>query len=436
MDNSEGLKFKYQLKGNSRVGLSMATFGYFIGFAAVSLYGPVAFNFNEILNMPGILLGLLIAAPNLTGSLLRIPFGAWVDKIGGKKPLLTLLSLSIIGMAGLTTILFLYYPEGLTMKMYPLIIFFGLLSGSGIATFSVGVPQTSYWFPQEKQGAALGTFAGLGNAAPGLFGMILPFALKFLGLPSSYAAWFFFLLIGTIIYWLFSQDAYYFQLMNKGVDKEESIRASKELGQELFPSGKIKESLMISAKIPGTWGLVALYFTSFGGFLALTGWFPTYWVQYHGIGVWESGLLMALGFSLFAAFIRVYGGKISDQFGGEKTAIVSYFIVLIGALILVYTKSFIVALLGEVILAVGMGIANAAVFKLVPKYVPKAPGGASGWVGGLGAFGGFAVPPLLGLSIDLFGIEGYAKGFLVYVGLAIIAIFVSYILMKAYGKGN
>ena len=434
MGNKEQLMLKYSLKGNQTTGLSMATFGYFIGFAAVSLYGPVATNFNEILNMPGFLLGLLVAAPNLTGSLLRIPFGAWVDKAGGKKPLLTLLILSIIGMAGLTTILFLYYPHGLTMKMYPIIIFFGLLSGSGIATFSVGVPQTSYWFPQKRQGFALGTYAGLGNAAPGLFGIILPFALLILGLPGSYAAWFIFLLIGTIIYWLFSQDAYYFQLIKKGIGNEEAMKVSKELGQELFPSGKVKESLAISAKIPGTWGLVILYFTSFGGFLALTTWFPTYWVEYHGIGVRQAGLLMALGFSLFAAFIRVYGGRISDKFGGEKTAIISYMVVLLGALILVFTKTFMVALIGEIIIAAGMGIANAAVFKLVPKYVPKAPGGASGWVGGLGAFGGFAVPPLLGLSIDIYGVEGYAKGFIVYVVLAIIAILVSYILMKKYGR--
>lgn len=434
MQHSEQIKQKYNLKGDARAGLSMATFGFFIGFAAVSLYGPVSKSFNEVMNMSGLLLGLLVAAPNLTGSLLRIPFGAWADASGGKKPFLILFALSLIGMGGLTTILYLYYPENLSLDMYPIIFLFGLLSGSGIATFSVGVAQTSYWFPRKRQGLALGTYAGLGNTAPGIFGVILPFALVGLGLTASYFAWFLFLLAGTIIYAIYAVDSYYYQLRNKGVKQEEAKKIAGDLGQELFPSGKAVEALKQSAKVPGTWGLVLLYFTSFGGFLALTAWFTTYWVQYHGFDVRQAGLLMALGFSLFASLLRVYGGYLSDKFGGEKTAIVSYIIVLVGAVILIFADSFSLALIGELTIGAGMGVANAAVFKLVPKYVPKAPGGAAGWVGGLGAFGGFVVPPILGVFTDIYGVEGYSLGFAVYVVLALIAIAVSLILMKTYGK--
>ena len=71
-----------------------------------------------------------------------------------------------------------------------------------------------------------------------------------------------------------------------------------------------------------------------------------------------------------------------------------------------------------VLLAVGMGVANAAVFKLVPQEVPQAVGGAAGWVGGLGAFGGFAIPPVLGFFVTWFGDAGYAHGFVVFVLLA------------------
>lgn len=429
MSNNELIK-KYGLKGSPVSGLVMATFGFFIGFAAVSLYGPVAKNFDDVMNMSGLLLGMLVAAPSLTGSLLRIPFGAWVDKAGGKKPLLTLLILSVIGMAGLTIILFFFYPHRLNIKMYPIIFFFGLLSGCGIATFSVGISQTSYWFPQKKQGLALGAYGGLGNTAPGIFGVILPFILAKLGLPGAYAVWFLFLLIGTLIYLIFTHDAYYFQLIKKNVNPDEAREVSKKLGQELFPSGKVIESLKISAKIPRTWALVALYFTSFGGFLALTAWFPTYWVKLHDVGIRSAGLLMAFGFSLLASVIRVYGGYLSDKLGGEKTAIGSYMLVLIGSLFLIITSNFWLALVGEIIIGAGMGIANAAVFKLVPKYVSKAPGGASGWVGGLGAFGGFVVPPILGTFVDLQGIKGYSNGFIVYVALALISIFISFILIK------
>jgi len=101
---------KYHLKGNPNIGLIMATFGFFIGFAAVSLYGPVASKLKEVLGISGFLLGLLVAAPNLSGSLLRIPFAAWVDKVGGKKPLYVLLILAVIGMAGYPFFCYCFTP--------------------------------------------------------------------------------------------------------------------------------------------------------------------------------------------------------------------------------------------------------------------------------------------------------------------------------------
>ena len=78
-----------------------------------------------------------------------------------------------------------------------------------------------------------------------------------------------------------------------------------------------------------------------------------------------------------------------------------------------------------------MGVNNAAVFRLVPDYVPHAVGGASGWVGGLGALGGFAVPPLLGHFVGTMGPSGYARGFVVYVALAIMSLVLTGILRLA-----
>ncbi|SNZ08558.1 MFS transporter, NNP family, nitrate/nitrite transporter [Persephonella hydrogeniphila] len=425
----------FKVKGSPTIGLVMATFGFFIGFAAVSLYGPVAKNLKEILGLSGFLLGLLVAAPNLTGSLLRIPFAAWVDKVGGKIPLATLLVLSVIGMAGLSTLLYLYYPN-LEPWMYWLILFFGFLSGCGIATFSVGIAQTAYWFPESKQGFALGIYAGVGNLAPGIFGMILPFALKEIGLTTSYILWFGFLLIGTVMYTLFAKDAPYFQLIKAGIPREEAIKKAKELGQELIPTGSLIESLKNSARHIETWALVALYFTSFGGFLALTGWFIVFWVQSYDMEVRHAGLLMAFGFSLLASVIRIFGGWVSDKIGGELVSIIAFSMVLVGAIVIIIggNTNFVVSLSGEILMGAGMGIANGAIFKLVPKYVPHATGGAAGWVGGLGAFGGFVVPPILGLFVEAHGVLGYSKGFIVYVILAISAIIISSILWKAYGK--
>ncbi|EPB8193589.1 MFS transporter [Clostridium perfringens] len=410
------------LKGNPNRGLIGATLGFFIGFAAVSLYGPTSAVFKEaFVNLNPVLLALLIAAPNLSGSLLRIPFSAWVDTTGGRKPLIVLLLLSIIGMGGLYVVL-AFFSDNLNQYYY-LLFALGLLSGCGIATFSVGVSQASYWFPKSKQGVALGIYGGVGNLAPGIFALLIPnLALPLLGLPGSYLAWLIFLIVGTVIYIKIGQNAWYFQLVDKGINKDEAKEiASKEYGQELFPKGKASETLLISAKSWKTWALVFIYFTTFGGFLALTGWFPNYWMTYFGLNMKVAGLLTAL-YSILTSLTRIYGGKVADKNGGEITTIVSLGIALIGAIFMTFASTMTLAIIGIILLAIGMGVANAAVFKIVPNAVPEAMGGASGWIGGLGALGGFLIPPVMASFLNRSGFAGYSQGFSVFIVLIIVAI--------------
>ena len=412
-----------KLEGSPRQGLIMATWGFFIGFAAVALYGPAAHAFQQSMQLSPLLVGLLVAAPQLTGSLLRIPFGAWVDKVGGRLPMLTLFGVSVVGMWGLVFIL-VTVPH-VTAALYPVILLFGFMSGCGVASFSVGVPQVSYWFPRGRQGTALGIYGGVGNLAPGLFTLILPFAIGALGLAGSYLAWLAFLLVGTGIYGWLARDAYYFQLRARGIEAEEAQDVAQRHGQELFPHGSAWGALITAADETRTWGLTFLYFVSFGGFLALTAWFPTYWTNLHHLSLTSAGILGGAGFSLLAAVARVGGGSLAEKFGGEVMAAIAFAIVLVGAALLTAVIDFQTNVAGELLIGLGMGLANAAVFKMVPKYVPHAVGGASGLVGGLGALGGFVLPPVLGLFAGALGDAGYSGGFFSYVVLAAAAIMVA-----------
>ncbi len=416
------------VRGTRSRGLLGTTIGFFFGFAAVSLYGPTAIHFKEAMGLTPAMMGLLVAIPALSGSLLRIPFGAWVDSNGGKKPFLILLLLSVAGLGGVTLLLNTAYPDRMH-GLYWLVLLLGFLSGAGIATFSVGIAQTSYWFPRSKQGMALGTYAGLGNLAPGIFSLILPLYLQHFGFISAYFAWFLFLLAGAVLYALIGQNAHYFQFRNKGKSTEESRKLALDLGQEMFPSGSVKDSLVNSARVKNTWALVALYFTTFGGFIGLTAWFPTYWRQLFDFPLVRAGLFTAL-FSLTASVVRVYGGKLADRAGGENVSMISLVIVLATSVILTFTQSVAVGFIAVLVLAIGMGINNAAVFKLVPDYVPKAIGGASGWIGGLGAFGGFAIPPVMGAIASAYGKAGYALGFVVFIILSLLSIGIVILLKK------
>jgi NNP family nitrate/nitrite transporter-like MFS transporter len=366
-----------------------------------------------------LLMGLLAASPALTGSLLRIPFGAMVDRTGGKKPILILLTMALLGVAGIT-LMFGLFAEPRPVH-YPFFLLFGILSGCGIATFSVGIPSVSYWYPQHAQGSALAIYAGLGNLAPGLFALLLPSLVVWLGFTLSYVLWLGILVLLIVLVYIYMQDAPYFQYREMGIeiDPEALLLAC---GEELVPSGKAMDSIRRAGSDWRTWVLTYFYFITFGGFIALTVWFPTYWSERFGIGIVQAGLLTAL-YSLSASLLRVLGGYAADRIGGEKVTLLAFVVVAVGATVVVLSsRSIAAAVVGTMLLALGMGFANAAVFKLVPKYSPAAVGGAAGIVGGLGAFGGFVLPPVMGLFVKLNGSAGYAQGFCVFLVMSLLAV--------------
>jgi NNP family nitrate/nitrite transporter-like MFS transporter len=417
------------VNGTPRLGLIGATIGFFVGFGAVALFGPTAVRFRDAMELGPMAVAVLVAMPALSGSLLRIPFSAWVDTTGGRKPFLVLLGLSAIGMAGVAIVVATKYPDNLTPSLYPLLLVLGLLCGCGIATFSVGISQVSYWFPQQRQGTALAIYAGVGNLAPGIFSLLMPVAIAALGLAGAYLAWLLFLVAGIGVYAATGRNAWYFQLREAGVAPQEARRRAGALGQELFPGGSTIDTLKISARAWQTWGLVAIYFTTFGGFVALTAWLPTYWSSAFGVTVVTAGLLTAM-YSLLASSIRIAGGVMADNLrqGGYNTSILAILILLAGALLMTMAREFELAVPGVILLAVGMGIANAAVFKIVPQVVPHAIGGAAGWIGGIGALGGFLIPPAMAFAVSDLGPRGYSIGFVVFVFLALLSLAVTWML--------
>ncbi len=404
------------ITGNPIRGLAGATLGFFFGFAAVALFGTTAQSFKAVLGLTPTAVGFLLAIPSLMGSLLRVPFAAWVDTSGGRKPFLILLGLSVVGMLGLALTVTVFSAQ-LGPSSFPVILVLGALSGCGIATFSVGISQVSYWFPRASQGAALGIYGGVGNLAPGIFTLVLPMALSALGLGGAYGAWLIMLITGTVLYVILGVNSPYFQERATGKTIPEARQAAAAAGQEIFPSGDVRQSLLISAGQWRTWLLVIIYFSSFGGFMAMTAWMPTYWHTFLGVSAVGAGIFAAI-YSLTTSLVRVVGGTVSDRLGGERTAAVSLIIMAAGAFLMFLarnTHGVGLPLAAELVMAVGMGATNAAVFKLVPKVVPNAVGGASGWVGGVGAFGGFVIPPILSLL-------GFADGFIVYLVLALVSL--------------
>lgn len=411
-----------------RAALAWTTLAFFMGFAGVSAFGPVLPKLRQAMDAGPFLMGLLAASPSLTGSLLRIPFGAMVDRFGGKRLILTLLLLAAAGVAGIMLLFSLGGP--LELSHYPLFMLFAMLCGCGIAVFSVGVPAVSYWYPQRQQGTALALYGGLGNLAPGAFALLLPYLVTTFGFTTSYVLWLAVLLAMTVLIMLRMKDAPYFQYKEMGM----AIAPDALLlacGQELVPTGKALDSIRRAGADWRTWVLTYFYFVTFGGFIALTVWLPTYWTERFSTSLVQAGLLTAV-FSLSASLLRVAGGMASDRLGGETVAAMSLGTVGLGALVMTQVESSLTAaVVAEIILALGMGFGNAAVFKLAPKFTPQAVGGAAGIIGGLGAFGGFALPPVMGLFVRWKGHAGYTQAFYIFLGLSAAALLLFMLLRRA-----
>jgi NNP family nitrate/nitrite transporter-like MFS transporter len=408
-----------EIHGTRQEALTLATLAFFGGFAGVAVFGPLVPHFRDLLGLSPVAAALLAAMPNLTGSLLRIPFGAAVDRYGGRKPMLTLLWITITGMMSLLWLVRTAYPAHMT-GTYPLLLGLAILIGCGIASFSVGIAQTSYWFPKTEQGGALGIYGGLGNLSPGLSTLLLPLAVAALGMLAAYGIWLAILVAITLAYLMLYRDAPVFQLRERGIVPV-ATALSRLGGGDSIPPGTAKEGLLVAARVPATWALVSFYFLSFGGFLALTAWLPTYWHEMYGAPLRLAGTLTA-AFSLLAAAVRVVGGIASDWLPIRYALAGNFGLMLVGLIVVGFSHDFEVSLAATAAVGIGMGLQNAIVFKLLPIYVPSAVGGASGWVGGIGALGGFVLPPVMGIATALIGgTEGYARGFLPFAALVLLA---------------
>lgn len=405
-------------KGGPAQALVAATIAFSAGLASVALFAPIAKRLRDDMELDPTALGFLIAVPSLAGSLLRIPFGAWADTVGGRLPNLVLLLTSILGVLGLAIVFSTGTPSVAVLSI------FGTMAGAGIACFSVGIAMVGYWYPRERQGTTLGLYAGIGNTGPGLACLLVPLALEHFGIAGSYWLWVGALSLGTLIYFLIGRDAWYFQLCAAGLTPKEARAEAALQGQVLFPGGTMMANLKTSAGYLRTWIMVLVYFVSFGGFLGLTAWFPIFWQNLYGLDLMTAGLVTAI-FSVGTSLVRAATGFMSDWLGGSVSALIGLALLTAGAFVLTFSVACGTSVLGMLVMAVGMGISNAAAFRILPEYLPGGIGGAAGWVGGLGALGGFFYPVVLSqfLAGGLAGDPGYHDGFAIFIlsgGLGIV----------------
>jgi NNP family nitrate/nitrite transporter-like MFS transporter len=164
------------------------------------------------------------------------------------------------------------------------------------------------------------------------------------------------------------------------------------------------------------WAFSLIYVITFGGFIGLASFLPTYFYDQFKVTKVGAGQLTMLA-TLMGSAIRIVGGHVSDQIGGINAlsgvlVLVSATLVLCG---LAGTSVTVTTLLFMLCFA-ALGAGNGALFQLVPLRWPVTTAVAGSMIGEIGALGGGFIPNAMGQSKQLTGT--YVWGFVAFAALA------------------
>lgn len=371
--------------------LASSTISFTICFAIWMMFAVLGIPIKTMLGLNETQFGLLAAMPVLSGSLVRVPLGIWCDKYGGRIVFFLLMLVSVIPV----------YLIGKATAYWQFLVL-GLIVGIVGGSFSVGTPYVARWFSKERRGLAMGIF-GAGNSGSALTKFVAPAIIAAYGwqmLPTVYAVT---LLVTAILFWLFS-----------ATDPTHQSGASVPFSEQ-----------MKVLKDPRVWRYCQYYSVVFGGYVALALWMTKYYVGEHGFDLRLAALLAAC-FSLPGGVLRALGGWISDRYGAYKVTWWVMWVCWVCFFLLSYppTSMAIKTVNGEMnlslaltpwmftgllfIVGTAMAIGKASVFKFIGDEYSDNIGAVSGVVGLAGGLGGFVLPILFGVLLDLTGVRSSA----------------------------
>ena len=371
--------------------LAVSTLAFTVCFMVWMMFGVIGIPIKKQLGLSATEFGLLTATPVLTGSLIRLPLGIWTDRFGGRIVMAALMASTVPAIW-----LMAYATE------YWHFITIGLFVGLAGGSFSVGTPYVARWFPKQRQGLAMGVY-GAGNSGSAVNKFIAPAILMAFGwtmVPQVYAA----VMLGTLVlFWLFSSS-----------NPQHLVKSNASFGQQLK-----------ALKDPRVLRYCQYYSIVFGGYVALALWMVQYYVGEYGLDIRVAALLAAC-FSLPGGVLRAIGGGLSDKYGAHSVTWWVMWVSWICLFLLSYPQTDFTILTANgpktfhiglnvytftalmFILGIAFAFGKASVFKYISDDYPQNIGVISGIVGLAGGLGGFILPILFGVLMDLTGIRSSA----------------------------
>ena len=347
------------------------------------LNGAMAPFISETFNLSPAQKGLMLSVPIMAGALMRFPLGILSQYIGRKSA--TLVEMSMIMLAMAFGFLF--------VKSFNDLLAMGVLLGIAGASFGVALSLGSGSFPPKHKGLAMG-LVGAGNVGTAVSVLVAPPLAQAFGWVTVYGLAAIAISIPMVVMVIFAKEP-----------------------DDLDAHASFKEHIACLFEKDG-WAFSLIYAVTFGGFIGLATFLPTYYYDQFGVSKVQAGQLTMLA-AFMGAAVRVLGGWISDRWGGVNTlnvvlSTVAVTLVLCG----LANQSLALTTLLVILCFAALGAGNGAVFQLVPLRWPLATAVAGSMIGEVGALGGGLVPNAMGLSKQYVG--SYSVGFFVFAALAIV----------------
>ena len=360
-----------------------AAFFYFAFSCCIwVLNGAMAPFISEAFQLSPAQKGLMLSVPIIAGALMRFPLGLLSQYIGRKSA--TLVEMALICVAMLFGFLF--------VKSFNDLLAMGVLLGIAGASFGVALSLGSGSFPAKHKGLAMG-LVGAGNVGTAVSVLIAPPLAQAYGWTAVYGFAAIGILIPMIVMIFFAQEP-------PDLDKHASF----------------KDHIACLFEKDG-WAFSLIYAITFGGFIGLATFLPTYYYDQFSVSKVQAGQLTMLA-AFMGAALRVVGGWISDRVGGVNTLTIVLITIAATLVMTGFAGSSLVATTLLIILCfAALGAGNGALFQLVPLRWPTSTAVAGSMIGEIGALGGGLVPNAMGLSKQYTGT--YMWGFIVFAALSI-----------------
>src|ERR1700751_2077657 len=348
----------------------------------------------------------LVALPGLIGALMRFPYTFAVTTFGGRN--WTIFSAAVLFIPTLCLAYFVGKPD----TPFWLMLVVASTAGLGGGNFASSMANISFFYPDRMKGWALGLNAAGGNIGVSSVQLLTPILMG-VGLINLYQA--------TPVGGVYLQNAGLMWIVPLVI----ALFGAYFLMNNLTTAKSSIKNQLAVVKRKHTWIMSFIYIGTFGSFIGYSAAFPLL------IKTQFPQITMGIAFlgPLVGSLARPLGGFLADKIGG---AIITFwnFIAMaaatIGVLYFVGEKDFIGFLGMFLILFVTTGIGNGSTYRMIPsifreqnlqkvkgqgdaaraaalKAASIESGAALGFIGAIGACGGYLIPSGFGKSVALTG---------------------------------